>query len=43
MEDLALEYFRGLDKEEKKRIMKKIIASLSTEEKIELAKLILGK
>lgn len=43
VEDLALEYFRGLDKADKKRIMGKIIDSLTTAEKVELAKLLLKK
>ena len=43
MEEMALNYFRGLSKSEKKNLMKKIVASLSEEEKLDLAKLIVGK
>lgn len=40
---MALNYFRGLNKNEKKELMKKIINSLTEKEKIELAKLLLKK
>jgi hypothetical protein len=43
MEEMALNYFRGLNKNEKKELMKKIINSLTEKEKIELAKLLLKK
>ncbi|MFA5931673.1 MAG: hypothetical protein WC821_05180 [archaeon] len=43
MEEMALNYFRGLSKFDKKRLMKKIVASLNDEEKLDLAKLIVGK
>jgi hypothetical protein len=43
MEEMALNYFRGLDKTEKKHLMKKIVESLSEGEKLELAKLLLKK
>jgi hypothetical protein len=40
MEDMALDYFRGLSKSEKKRLLKKIVSAMTSEEKVELAKLI---
>lgn len=40
---MALNYFRGLNKNEKKELMKKIINSLTEKEKIKLAKLLLKK
>ncbi len=43
MEEMALNYFRGLSKSEKKQLMKKIVNSLDEEEKIDLAKLLLKK
>jgi hypothetical protein len=43
LEDMALNYFRGLPKGERKRLVKKIFDSLSDEEKLELAKMIVGK
>ncbi|MFA5126079.1 MAG: hypothetical protein WC462_03685 [archaeon] len=43
MEEMAIEYFKGLCKTEKKRLIKKIIDSLSEKEKVELAKMIIGK
>lgn len=43
MEEMALNYFRGLNKSEKKQLMRKIIDSLSEEERVELAKLLLKK
>jgi len=43
MEEMALDYFRGLCKEDKKRLMKRIIDSLSDKEKVELAKMIIRK
>jgi len=43
MEEMAIEYFRTLSKNEKKELMKKIIDSLSEKEKVDLAKMIIGK
>jgi len=43
MEDMAIDYFKGLSKGEKKRLIKKVFDSLSEEEKIEAAKLLIGK
>ncbi len=43
MEDMAIDYFRGLDKSEKKRLLKKIVEAMTEEEKVELAKLIVSK
>jgi len=40
MEEMALNYFRGLDEEEKKSLIKRIFDSLSDEEKVEIAKLL---
>ena len=40
MEQMALNYFRGLDEEEKKALIKKIFDSLSDKEKLEIAKLL---
>jgi uncharacterized protein (DUF2164 family) len=43
IEDIALNYFRNLGKEEKKALIKKIFDSLKEEEKLEIAKLLVGK
>jgi uncharacterized protein (DUF2164 family) len=43
IEDVALNYFRNLGKEEKKALIKKIFDSLKEEEKLEIAKLLVGK
>ena len=43
MEEIALEYFRNLSKGERKKLVKKIFSALSDEEKLELAKMIVGK
>jgi len=43
MEDMAIEYFRGLGKVEKKRLIKKIFDSLNESEKVEIAKMLIGK
>jgi hypothetical protein len=43
MEEMALNYFRSLPKSERKRLVKKIFNSLSDEEKLDLAKMIVGK
>jgi len=43
MEEMALEYFRSMSKSDRKRLVKKIFAALSEEEKLELAKMIVGK
>jgi uncharacterized protein (DUF2164 family) len=39
-EEMAMNYFKGLSKDEKKRIIHKIFDSLSDEEKLEIAKII---
>jgi hypothetical protein len=43
MEEMALDYFRSLSKGEKKRLLKKLVGSMSEEERVELAKLLLKK
>jgi len=43
MEEMALEYFRGLSRGEKKKLIKKILDSLSEEEKLDLMKMIVKK
>ena len=43
IEDIALNYFRGLEKAEKKRLIKRIFDSLSDDERLEIAKLLVGK
>ena len=43
MEEMALNYFRGLPKAERKKLVKKIFEALSDDEKVELAKMIVGK
>jgi uncharacterized protein (DUF2164 family) len=42
-EDIALNYFRGLNKKEKQALIKKIFDSLSEEEKLDIAKILTGK
>ncbi|MFA5763921.1 MAG: hypothetical protein WC915_03835 [archaeon] len=43
MEDIAINYFRGLKKEERNALIKKIFDSLDEKEKLEIAKLLVGK
>ena len=43
MEELALNYFRSLDKKDRTALIKKIFDSLNEEEKLEIAKLLIGK
>lgn len=43
IEDIALNYFRNLGKNEKKALIKRIFNSLSDKEKLEIAKLLVGK
>jgi hypothetical protein len=43
IEDIALNYFRGLNKGDKKILIKKIFDSLTENEKLEIAKLLVGK
>ncbi len=43
MEEMALSYFRSLSKAERKRLVKRIFDALSDEEKLEVAKMIVGK
>ena len=43
IEEMALEYFRNMTKADRKRLVKRIFNSLSEEEKLELAKMIVGK
>ena len=40
MEQMALNYFRGLEEEEKKELIRKILSSLSDKEKVEIAKML---
>ena len=40
---MALEYFRNMTKADRKRLVKRIFNALSEEEKLELAKMIVGK
>lgn len=42
-EEMAIDYFRGLGKSEKKKLIKKVFDSLSGEEKVEIAKMLIGK
>ena len=39
-EQMALNYFRGLDEDEKKALIKKIFDSLSDSEKLDIAKML---
>lgn len=43
IEEMALEYFRNLSKSERRRLVKRIFNSLSDEERLELAKAIVGE
>jgi hypothetical protein len=43
IEDIALNYFRGLSKAEKNALIKKIFDSLTEKEKLGIAKLLVGK
>jgi hypothetical protein len=43
VEEMALGYFSGLSKRDKVRLMKRIVALLSEEERLELAKILLKK
>ncbi len=43
IEEMALNYFRNLPKEQQKQIIKNIFSSLSEEEKLEIAELLVGK
>lgn len=40
IEDMAINYFRNLTKDEKKVLLKKIFDSLTNEEKVEVAKIL---
>jgi hypothetical protein len=42
-DEMAINYFKGLSKEEKTNLMRKIVDSLTEEEKEELAKIIVGE
>ena len=42
-EEMALNYYKGLSKTEKKRIMKKLFDMLNDDEKLEFAKMFVGK
>ena len=42
-EDMAVEYFKGLPFEEKKRLVKRIFDALDDDEKLQIAKIIAGK
>jgi len=39
-EEIAVNYFRGLDKEQKKALIKRIFNTLSDKEKLEIAKML---
>ena len=39
-EEIAVNYFRGLDNEQKKALIKRIFDTLSDKEKLEIAKLL---
>ncbi len=41
MEEMALDYFRGMSKSERKSLVKRIFDLLSEEEKLEIAKLLI--
>ena len=41
MEEMAVNYFRGLSSAEKKQLIKNILSSLSEKEKVEIAKMLL--
>jgi len=43
IEEMAVNYFRGLSKSEKKALIKRIFDELSDEEKVAIAKMLLGK
>ena len=43
MEEMALNYFRSLEIEDRKELIKKILDILTEEEKVEIAKLLIGK
>jgi uncharacterized protein (DUF2164 family) len=43
MEEMAINYFKSLDKDEKRALIKRIFDSLSEEEKLEIAKMLAGK
>ncbi len=43
IEEMALDYFHSLSDGPKKKLMKKLVASLTDGEKVELAKIILKK
>ena len=43
MEEMAINYFRGLDKKERNHLIKRIFDSLSEEEKLDIAKLLIKK
>ena len=43
LEEMALNYFRGLSKTERKSVIKRIFDSLSDEEKLEIAKMLVSK
>lgn len=41
IENMAINYFRGLDKTQRKLLLKRIFDSLSSAEKLEVAKLLI--
>jgi len=43
MEEMAIDYFRGLESGEKKKLIKKVFDSLTEKEKLEIAKMLIGK
>ena len=42
-EEMAVNYFRNLSQSERKKLVKKLFDSLSESEKLELAKILVGK
>lgn len=43
LQEMAINYFHSLGKDEKRKVMKRIIDRLSEEEQVEIAKMILKK
>jgi hypothetical protein len=42
-DEMAINYFRGLTKEQRKVLVKRLFDSLDDDEKLEIAKIIVGK
>lgn len=43
IEDVALNYFRNLPKDQRKELLKRLFNSLSSEEKLEVAKILVKR